>query len=298
MLMPRECHCAAGWLLAVLFAGDVPAADLKLDAVLDAWDSSCADIHSYEVLVTTNHITRNDETGEMEPVVEYVCRHRFRNQMWRVDRLREERFAKKTVQETSENKVWAITWDGKDIRMCNGPADLGGIVARPRFNESLIGGPLFHELYFSSYFGEPYVRNIRTRPVADLTRNGTRYVIKAPPAPESNVTWRSYRLEVELEELYNFMPVRISLFDHADSREPCVEISNTYREWRPGLWAPERAVKTTYLPKETGGSEVFAEVIVEVSPDDWKFNSEIDPALFTLTFPKGTIVYDDYEKRN
>jgi hypothetical protein len=282
--------CTVLSMLYFLLSVHSARSEISVDEATDFWVSACENISSYDIILTTTHSTRNDD-GNLEVVARYLARHRFQNQMWRVDHLALE--DAKGAVETRETT--ALAWDREVIRVQHNDTATAAVVARAKFNKTTIGGPLYHELFFSTYSGEPYFRNIRTRGNASLAKQGSRYVITADPTPSFYVTWRTHRLNFELEPAANFLPAAFSV--NKDDGFPLFEVANTIKEWQPGIWAPKHALWKIYS-KQFGAQLAHSEITVEASDENARFNIPIDSDVFKLKVPLGFVVYDDREKRN
>lgn len=287
-------------LLGLWMAGRSVADEPSLQEALDGWNSSIEEIRSYDVTLRTSHLVVDHPTGKASLAGRLVCRHRFLHGMWRVDRLRVESFRSQSppeIGETPSGAVWAIAWDGKTLRSYDSEQKIATLLRLPQVNAwGTLGGPLYHELYrATSFLGEPYPRNLQARGPARLILQDDLLRIEAPARPEASVSWNTMELWVELSRSRGLMPVRIVRRDPAPEGGAEVELVCRYRRWPPGIWAPERAEQISRL---RSGAAVQTLATVEIEVTQAQFNVPLDPALFALEVPPGTVVYDGQERRN
>jgi len=273
--------------------------DETLEPIIDRWVSSCQEIRSYDVVLTVSNANVDEDTGDRSVYSTSTIRQRYQDGMWRVDRFDSERFGKHASKSTTPpDALDAFAWDLKSIRTCNSGSNIAVIMNRRRFKESMLPGPLYHQGFFSSNSGESYAENIRKRGNASVVRKaGGRYTIVAPPAPRKLVSWVTETLEVDLCPEYGFMPSEIRIIRGS---EPLIVIACEQKRWRENLWAPSRIIKKTYSGQGEGKPYYHkaSETVVDVSEAAAHFNVKIDPAVFSMEIPGGTIVWDDIEKRN
>lgn len=154
----------------------------------------------------------------------------------------------------------------------------------------------------STFYGDSYINSVlkRAPTIEQLADNIIR--INTDPVLDSTVAWSNLKLRFELDTEKNCMPVGIELLNPDKTGgtpgTPITEFRNALIEWKKGIWAPKSAEKTIYNVGKDGKAYVMSKVTVTVVEEQSHFNVDIDPSIFKLQFPPGTVVYDDVTKKN
>jgi hypothetical protein len=270
--------------------------------VLDLWRSAGDSLWSFDVVLKVAIRTRRD--GKLEDVGTFVSRQRYMRGLWRVDRLEESpapsvAWAKKWS--SSGGEIFAIAWDGRELRSfrANGSGLYGDIMPTERASRAKIFGPLYQELSHSTRYGECYPDIVSPRGLS-LSRKGAELILDAKPAPPGVlVPYMKSHLRFAFDGTKGVVPTSVALFPGDDLETPTFAFRNELAEVLPGIWVPIASEKEVYLRNGEGNPpELASTEAVELDLGRSKFNIDIDPAVFGLPYPAGTVVYDHELKKN
>lgn len=294
---------AGAFLFASLSALLTTEGAETVQGCLASWTSTVDDIWSYDVRLQVTHVTRSDTTKQLERVATYHLRHRYLQGMWRVDRLEDDPGEGVPISawKAAPEDIHAIAWDGEQIRTFTSRSNFGQIQPLSTTNNSRTQGPLYHELFASTFWGQRYAEVIEGREGVTLSGHGSGglLVLNVPPAPGQRATYARRHLAFTLDRDRDFVPTKIWVSTRSDSSKPMFEIENSLGELSSGRWLPLKSVKRIYRAKEgTEEVELFGEQQVEIDRSKAFVNVDIDPEIFRSRFPEGAIVYDETIHRN
>lgn len=287
---------------AVVLGGrQLSAEDLSAEHLLDLWVAGCQSIWSYDVdVVTTHWVKPKDDGPELKFVGKFTKRQRYLNGQWRIDHL--EQVTEKVERWTPEDgDVFAIAWDGKDARTFSARSNIGEVLPILKLGTGKALGSRYCELYRSTFFGQTYTDMIRPRSGVSLSEASPGvYLLDVPPAPGLKVSLPKSRFVFTLDGTKSFLPSQIKMYSPSNLEAPSAISETDLQEVAAGLWAPVKSQKRIYrtpVPKDSPG-ELIAIERFEIDLNKATFNVDIDPEVFRLAFPPGTIVYDHNEGKN
>lgn len=268
--------------------------------MLNRWASSCDKITSCDLRIKARTFVRMTSSDELRAAGEFSLRHRFSGDQWRVDILEENRGGKQF--HVAEGEIVALACDGQKFRFFNSEENQGDIVEAGRINQMIIKAPLHQETYRRSFFGESYVENVRQRRKVTVKIEPSGLVeLVGEKDPKARVSWMNLKFRATLDPHHDYLPTQLITFDAGEKTErPIFEYRNIlFRQVIDGVWFPVDSVQDKYdFDAKSANPFVRQRTYIAVHVAQSTFNEVLDPDLFRMRFPPGTIVRDHIREQN
>ncbi len=282
------------------------AADDSAARILDLWSRSIEGLRSYDVLLHVTTDTFAKEDGHLVRVGEHTLRQRFMDRNWRVDLIKVRHIfrggLKPELTETGADETNAIAYDirAQQVRFFSSPQNFGQFQPLNDRIVAKLQAPQLYESFREQFWGQTYIQMLQPRlKDAKVSSDGDLVTLQFPPCSDRSlpINDAEYRFEIVLDSSKGYMPVLIRRSRQSgDSR---VETTNDLTKTENGLWVPHKTTRTIYSKLGTGDLNVPLNVVVEeLDMAQSNFNIAIDPVVFQLPFPPGTVVRDEFQHVN
>lgn len=290
-------------LTALQFASQASAAD-DVAGSLASWRRTADALCSYDVMLRVGVESYVEQKNAMMKVGEHSLRQRFLRGSWRVDLIETRRMFSAQdpdVWSRSGDDIVAFAFDrtGRDVRFFDGAANFRETQPIGQFSAVRLLAPQLYEAFRASFYGRTYYQMLQPRQdTASLTSDGALATLRFPFAERAPaVDLERASVEVTLDTGKGYTPVRIKIAPKSDS-EMYTLIENRLT-WVPDgrVWVPETVRRTIFSKGHTGDISVPAAVTtIEVEMAKSRFNVDIDPDVFELAFPAGTVASESKPK--
>lgn len=293
----------AAWIVLMTRA----SADEDAHRFIELWGGSAEGIWSYDVTVHATVRTFTKDQQRLVPVGDHVLRQRFMQGSWRVDQIETNRFFRGQEPKTweaspSDVQAFALEFSAQDVRFFSSQSNFGQFCSASDFNRAKLLVPQLYEFFRGDFYGQTFREMLLPRSnEADTSVDGGLVRLVIPPVTNPAILVNGARdwFEVVLDARKGHMPVRIKKSKDLSSDAHFVEIENDLTQVDGGLWVPTTSSVTVHSKAFTGGLSIPATVtLVEVDLAKSKFNDDIDPKVFELPFPPGTVVRDADQQEN
>lgn len=286
----------------------LPACAMESPArLLDLWNDSAEKIWSYDVTVHVMVRAFTDTRADLMLVGDYLLRQQYLQGSWRVDQVKivqhaigvEPRIA--TVPEGA-TVAFARDFSTQEARYLSSPSKVGQTSSLAAFNRTKLLAPQLYEHFRGDFCGQSYHDMLQPKlKGTTVSFHDGLVCLLIPPAEDSSLLIKDARdwFEVTLDPSKDYLPTRIRKFRDLQSDELLTDIENHWLQVDGGLWVPRSSTKTVYSRQITKGMKAPAAVtVLEIDTEKSRFNIDISPAVFSLPFPTGTVVWDEDRGEN
>ena len=260
----------------------------------------------YDVLLHVTTDTFDKESGRLVRVGEHTLRQRFMDRNWRVDLIKIRHIfiggQKPELTETGPDETNAFAFDFRALqaRFYSSPQNFGQFQPLDDRIVAKLQAPQLFESFREPFWGQTYFQMLQPRlKDAKVSSDGDLVTLQFPPCSDRSlrINDAEYRFEIVLDPSKGYMPVLIRRSRPSGNMR--VETANELTKTESGLWVPHKTTRTIYSKLGTGDLNVPLNVVVEdIDMARSNFNIDIDPVVFQLPFPPGTVVRDEFQHVN
>jgi len=275
---------------------------------IHSWESSAEAVWSYDVFLDV--VVRSQHEGQLKVIGEHRIRQRYLGDNWRVDLLKVHKMYHTGGEEQTNaapDEIVAFAYADEQVRYYSSKGSFGELKTKgvDQISRAKILAPHLFESFKAIYFGESYASMLGYRAEVGKATHGDHGDIQLW-LPRSGVVvphffW-NYDFEVHLSPKNAFLPtlVRFGTKLHQNPDFIC-EFHNELAQYDGKVWAPSRVTRRTFgsiRGVDNAAGLPLEEITLTIDDSMSHFNIDIPHEVFELTFPPGTVVYDNASDEN
>ena len=272
---------------------------------LDRWTGAIDSVWSYDIVVHVQVDAYSRKQARLVRTTEATIRQRFLRGQWRVDFLKTRIIAggEVTEWERGADNIKAFAYDGGSaVRYFHASDLFGQVDPRAEFSKTRLLAPQWFEVFHTDYSGEPWPALLRDRTTTSAMEMpdgliGAKFGATTEPMTHSRF---SDQIRVLLDPKCGYLPASIIFGQNlGNGGEFRTEIINEYSLCQESFWVPKTCIWKDFAPSITS-SAVEPAMVTQMQTDleAARLNVEIDPAVFAMAFPPGSIVYESESQTN
>ncbi len=294
-------------LICCLFTA-VPLCAMESPArLIELWNGAAEEIWSYDVTVHVVVRAFAETKSDLTVVGDHLLRQQYLRGSWRVDQLKTDQRSighDPRIVNVPEGATVAFARDfsTQHARYFSSPDKFGQIYSLSGFNRTKLLAPQLYEHFRGDFCGQSFrdMLQPKLKGATVSSRDGL-ICLLIPPTEDASLLIKDANdwIEVTLDPSKNYLPTRIRKSKDLKSDDLLTDVENHWVQNDGGLWVLQKTTKTVYSKEITKGVKVPAAVTtLEIDTNKGKFNIDIAPAVFSLPFPTGTVVWDDDQHKN